>query len=120
MSQPIELFKKALIHPRRTGKEEKMEMETMYRGKSQLQYFGVENERESWFEKRLWLKNIMIMTGTIVIALMLIWAMVSYFQIPYIHFSVSQQKNVAAYEANGQKMSVEEALQGRHEIIDVK
>jgi len=95
-------------------------METMmYRGKSQLRYFGAKNERKSWFEKKPWLTNVIAMTGTIIIALMLVWAIMSYLQIPYAYHSVSANKIVAVYTADGKILPLS-PLPERYEIINVK
>jgi len=94
-------------------------MDAYYKGQSQLRYFGAKNERESWFENKPWLKNIVVMAGVVAIAIMLVWGVVSYLQIPYAHYSVSEAKIVAVYTANG-KLLPTYPLPDRYEIINIK
>jgi len=61
----------------------------------------------------------MAMVGVIIVAVMLIWGAVSYLQIPYAHYSVSADKIVAVYTADGKSLPLN-PLPERYERVYIK
>jgi hypothetical protein len=71
-------------------------------------------EERSWWQSQIFLLFIFAGVMTLVG-----WAAVSWMQVPYVHHSVSKDKAVAVFTANGRPLPLS-PLPDRYEIINVQ
>ncbi|MEA2113015.1 MAG: hypothetical protein U9P50_03565 [Patescibacteria group bacterium] len=79
-----------------------------------LGILNLEKKRRPW-----WLNQISLFIMFVGMITLIGWAAVSWMQIPYVHHSVSKNKAVAVFTADGKPLPLE-PLPDRYEIINVK
>ena len=93
-------------------------MEKMYRGQSlPLLAKSAESPHHTWWEGSG--KNLVAWLITIAIAVLFVWTVVGYLQIPYVHFSTSQGKVVTVFATDGKNLPLS-PLPQKYKFIHVE
>jgi len=70
-----------------------------------------------WWERSG--RNLVAWLITVTIAVLFVWTVVGYLQIPYVHHSVSKDRVVAVFTADGKSLPLS-PLPPKYELIHVK